>query len=343
MFDLKKSTVAISAAMVATIRSGDDANRFAQRATAEGFQTISQLIAHDALKQSLAIESVLNDYFSAHPEAQCATEIKLGEAIKVTETVKIGDMSHTTETLTDFTGKGPEVFANTAGVMGSTTNLAVLDAGNSAAVAGVEVKDSPLPPVAPSAEIQDDITLTSTTSATATNVDLDAEGLPWDARIHSSNHKKVQSSGKWQLKRNVDPSLVEQVSAELRAVLSAPSVSGAVAQGSVETQTVSETAQLNPAPASEALHPNENPFSVSTVNNLIAQGNGAQTAAASVPAVGASSSISTFAQLMPAITAAKLDMNTVNTVLQAYGVQSLATLPVRPDLIPVIAGALGLK
>lgn len=44
--------------------------------------------------------------------------------------------------------------------------------------------------------------------------DVDAEGMPWDERIHAST-KSVVANGTWKLKRGVDQSLVAQVKAEL--------------------------------------------------------------------------------------------------------------------------------
>lgn len=53
-----------------------------------------------------------------------------------------------------------------------------------------------------------------------TLVACDADGLPWDARIHSSSRKQGQS-GKWNLRRNVPDETRNAVIAELRAAMSA--------------------------------------------------------------------------------------------------------------------------
>lgn len=45
---------------------------------------------------------------------------------------------------------------------------------------------------------------------------FDTDGLPWDARIHSSNQKK-KADGRWVSRRNVDEALYNQVVNELRA------------------------------------------------------------------------------------------------------------------------------
>ena len=55
----------------------------------------------------------------------------------------------------------------------------------------------------------------------APGVELDADGLPWDARIHSESRSKVVA-GTWKYKRGVDPRLVEEVETELRAVMGVP-------------------------------------------------------------------------------------------------------------------------
>lgn len=43
----------------------------------------------------------------------------------------------------------------------------------------------------------------------------DADGLPWDERIHSAN-KAVTADGKWRKRRNVSDTVMAQVTAELR-------------------------------------------------------------------------------------------------------------------------------
>ena len=57
----------------------------------------------------------------------------------------------------------------------------------------------------------------SQTSQPATG-ELDSEGIPWDARIHSSSKEKV-ANGTWRNRRGVDKNLVEQVKASYRGNL----------------------------------------------------------------------------------------------------------------------------
>lgn len=54
------------------------------------------------------------------------------------------------------------------------------------------------------------------------DIEVDSKGMPWDARIHSTN-KGRSKDGSWRLRRNVDESLVTQIEGELRGAPSAPS------------------------------------------------------------------------------------------------------------------------
>ena len=51
--------------------------------------------------------------------------------------------------------------------------------------------------------------------------DLDANGLPWDARIHAGS-KALNKNGTWRYRRGVDEGIVEAVEAELMGLLSTP-------------------------------------------------------------------------------------------------------------------------
>ena len=68
----------------------------------------------------------------------------------------------------------------------------------------------PTPPVTDTA----DAPTPPAPSATADETELDAEGMPWDERIHAGSKAKKKTDGLWKPKRNVDPVLVRQVKAE---------------------------------------------------------------------------------------------------------------------------------
>ena len=90
------------------------------------------------------------------------------------------------------------------------------------------------------AEADATITLTPT---------VDTEGLPWDARIHSSSRNVVKATGAWKLIRGVDAALVEQVKAELRAAVApvAVAVVPATPAPSVEETTPPSTVVHDPS------------------------------------------------------------------------------------------------
>jgi len=55
---------------------------------------------------------------------------------------------------------------------------------------------------------------TTVNAAPATTGDVDAEGIPWDKRIHASSKTK-KADGTWKLRRGVDKDLVGKVKIEL--------------------------------------------------------------------------------------------------------------------------------
>ncbi len=76
----------------------------------------------------------------------------------------------------------------------------------------------PAPPVPPPANLAPIVA--PPTVSHASGVELDAQGLPWDARIHAESKNKI-ADGTWRKKRQLDPALLAQVEAELRQVMGA--------------------------------------------------------------------------------------------------------------------------
>lgn len=151
--------------------------------------------------------------------------------------------------------------------------------------------------------------------STSPAVELDAEGLPWDVRIHSSSKEKV-ANGTWKLKRGVGNQVVwlNQIKDELRRALgNAPAV---------------PTAAPNPAW----------PFPVPSTT--------VSPPATPAPAASDAGTI-TMARLLPRVTAA-LDQGRLTAdqagqiCAQVSGgaVTNVAMLAVRPDLIPHVWGQL---
>lgn len=217
MFNLNKSATAIAAAMVGTIKTGDDASRFAQRALAEGHTSISDLIAADAVKQAVAIRAAID---KADPMHNCHTG--------VLKSVAPGE-------ITVQMAPAPQPITMTGEPVAEDEALPFTPL------------DAPAPPVAGLA----DTTSTNTTTVNAGSVDVDSEGLPWDGRIHSSNKKKITKDDTWQLRRGIDSAVVEQVKAELRQVMAIPKHDAQIA---TETATPSTVPPAPPA-ETQGLHP----------------------------------------------------------------------------------------
>lgn len=161
------------------------------------------------------------------------------------------------------------------------------------------------------------------TPAPGTAQQLDADGLPWDHRIHAESKAINKGDGKWKAKRNVDADLVIAVQAEHRAILgvAAPNpFAGLKTAGELGLGTVPPV----PSPA---------PPVTGAVSTTPAVPNGAP------PAIS-------FQELIPKVTAAlaaqTIDQAKVLTVLSAHGVATLPGLMAHPHLVGSVALALGL-
>jgi 2-oxoglutarate dehydrogenase E2 component (dihydrolipoamide succinyltransferase) len=82
-----------------------------------------------------------------------------------------------------------------------------------------------------------------------TAVQLDKNGLPWDARIHASS-KAINADGSWRAKKMVDAAVVASVEAELRATMGAPAAPAAQPAAPAPTPLPAQ-----PAPDASALLP----------------------------------------------------------------------------------------
>jgi hypothetical protein len=151
-------------------------------------------------------------------------------------------------------------------------------------------------------------------------VELDSDGLPWDARIHSGGQKMLAKTRQWKRKRGVQPVLVTRVEAELRQALGVPAPAVEAAPAPAVEAAPAPAVEAAPAPAVEAAP-------------------APAVEAAPAPVGGA---IQTLSELNTAVLAAGLDLAAVMPVVQEAGLASYALLGVRPDLIPLIARKLGL-
>lgn len=145
------------------------------------------------------------------------------------------------------------------------------------------------------------------------SVELDAAGLPWDERIHSSNRQKTEKNV-WRMKRNVNPEVKSKVEAELRATMgagtAAPTTPPPAAPVTAPTMPALPGAGLPPIPGAALPDP-----AYTALVQLIAQNTNS-----------------------PANPTGRLNDAWVNQVLTHFGVAegSLQNLAHAPQLLPQI-------
>lgn len=178
-------------------------------------------------------------------------------------------------------------------------------------------------------------------STPASGVEVDKDGLPWDARIHTESKAK-NADGRWRNKRNLDANLKAQVEAELRQVMGAPSAPLAPAASPAQQAAPVTIPTAVPAPPSAPALP------VAPVPP-----------APSVPVAGAAPSMPVAPNAAPAgevpqdarqqfvglvgrasaaIQAGKVTQAEVTQICAAAGVPALPLLANRLDLVAHVAG-----
>lgn len=205
-----------------------------------------------------------------------------------------------------FAGKSPDVAPSIAAVEAfatapvDTTATTLTPPPTAAPLPHAVPPESTVAPVAPH------------TANHAGGVEIDARGLPWDARIHSRERTKI-ANGQWKNKRGTDPELIKTVEAELAGVMSS-----APASAPVVTPPPVIVAPP-PSPATSA-----NVASPSNVTPPPAPSN----VTLDFPAIMRKITTAVTGKIMTATQAAEL--------AQRYGVTSPALLINRPDLFPAI-------
>lgn len=160
------------------------------------------------------------------------------------------------------------------------------------------------PPPAPPLEVAEAApTAHVVLSNPAPAVELDADGLPWDARIHSEARSKVVA-GTWKYKRGVDPRVVEQVEAELRGVMGLP------APAPAENAAASVTLSAPPAAPVAA----QAPFGVTFPQLML--------------------------KISKAVSEGRTTQVAVIETVKSCGIESLPLLAQRPDLVPMVDAAI---
>lgn len=211
-------------------------------------------------------------------------------------------------------------------------------------------------------------TATTGSAASPSNpggVEVDANGLPWDGRIHSgpADKKPKNGDGTWRKKRGVDDSTVAAVEGELRAALGAPAAIVPVAPvteapaapvpppppvaaaAPVPASPTPAPVAAAPAPAPVAPQPTPAPAGTASgpaaVTTVAETGNAAPAAATPAPpspAPSPAAPASNFAELMRKITglqaAGTLTVEGTAEISAALGISGVRDLITRPDLVP---------
>lgn len=219
-------------------------------------------------------------------------------------------------------GGGVDPQAGAAAAFGKQPAPSDAIAGQSLSVPVVQPAGVPTPPIAsspPAATVPVPGAAPSEPAALTTpapGVEVDARGLPWDPRIHSSGRAKV-AAGTWKGKRNVDPAVIAAVETELRAAMAAPA-------------RVFAAPTL--PPAGIPLPPGAAPIPLPPGAPAVATVPGVSDVAGAAPL--------TFPQLMQKITGAlssgRLTQDQVTGAVKTTGLPSLPIAASRPDLVPAI-------
>lgn len=164
---------------------------------------------------------------------------------------------------------------------------------------------APVPPAPTPAVAAAVPTAPAAPSSLAGSVELDAKGLPWDARIHSSG-KTLIKDGTWRYKGGVPPERIAAVEAELRplAVPVAPTV-------------------MTQAPVV--------PVGASLATTIVSPADAPQTFEQIMPLITA------------AVTAGKLQPGAIQAACSALGLASIVQLQTSPAFVPQVWALLGLE
>lgn len=164
-----------------------------------------------------------------------------------------------------------------------------------------------LPPAPPSAP--------NVAAAPAGAVELDKDGLPWNATIHAKGEKgarPMNADGRWRKKRGVEDATVAAVEAELRALMAIPSPAPVAAPAA-------QVGNVPPAPPITA-----------------------PTAPATIPTApaGAISFVQLVQKTGQLNAAGKLTQDEIVTACQSVGAANLSLIAARPDLVAQVAATI---
>lgn len=142
--------------------------------------------------------------------------------MKFTLSIECADAAELSEVTARLNGEAaPDAFVSGPAVVstatGAVTPAPVVPTSAEILAADIDTDDAPAAPPLPVA------TAPETAPAAPAGIELDAAGIAWDARIHSSG-KALLKNGRWKSKRGVDAALVASVEAEQSGAVAAPLV-----------------------------------------------------------------------------------------------------------------------
>ena len=195
------------------------------------------------------------------------------------------------------------------------------------------IPTAPVPPApnsAPAAAIA-----APQTGSPVGGVDLDAKGMPWDNRIHAESKAKI-ADGTWRKKRNLDPTLLATLEAELRQVMGAapaaplapvaPIPAPQAATVTMPTAGVASSAVAVPAPPTAPVAPVAPPPPAPSAPPV-----------GSVPQDARAMFVALVGRASAAIQGQKVTQAEVNQCCADAGVPALPLLANRLDLVAQVA------
>ncbi len=164
---------------------------------------------------------------------------------------------------------------------------------------------------------------------TESGIEVDADGFPWDGRIHAASRGK-NADGTWRNRRGIENDFKNAVERELKITMGIPVIEFAKS--------------IIPPPPAEVPPP---PFVNSVAAFAPPEPEVITPPESDGVVIGASHNSSiTFPQLMMEITkgfAAKtISQSDIQAAIAEVGLPSLPMLASRPDLVPAVADALGI-
>lgn len=253
----------------------------------------------------------------------------------------------------------PEAPVNTAAVFGGTDmppavgpHDGELRPATTATALPPAAPQAPTPPAAPQAPTPP-AAPQAPAAAPPAGVPLDKSGLPWDARINTSN-KVTTAKGIWKMLKSLPEGFYDQVVAELKQTMAAPAAAPAPVAPTPPVAATPPAPPATPAPPAAPAAPVRTMLNGADYDAYIAAGwtdqqmidaghmtlTPAAPAAPLAPSAPDEAEPATYAQLLgvvaPRIAAKKITHEEVSGVCAAAGLPDLNSVSARPDLVGTI-------